>query len=330
VKNLLVILGMPLNGVPNPWEHFDVPAIMLNAYEIIKRAGLRKKIRKEGGLHNFLNYNGKIFLDSGGYQAMKNKITINLDVLKKVYHTVKADYYFSLDYPSLNVVYDIEKIRLTISNYLELRKYFNNLIPVIHPPQYRAIEEFETYRKHDSKYIAIGGLVPLMLTSKGISNGRKRAIDLIAEIRSKHKSKLHIMGLGAPTIIPIIKALNVSSTDSATWRIKAAHGKIMLPFGGERYVSKRGAKFGVVPLNEEEKNLIEKIKCPILNEFGWEGLQTSFQIRALFNAWVILNTPQNGFQLSGPFCKLLDYAKERADVKGIAKFRYYKDDDRKI
>jgi len=308
-------LGTPLNGVPKPWEHFDVPAIMVNAYEIVRSKKLKEEIRKAGSLKNFMNYDGTIYVDSGGYQAMKNKIDIDLNELKEVYKITRADYYFSLDYPSSSVGYDNEKTNLTISNYLKLKKYFDELIPVIHPPFRRAIEEFKIYRRYGSKYVAIGGLVPLVLTSRGISRGRKRAIDLIIEIRRKHNGQLHAMGLGAPTVIPILKLLNFTSTDSASWRIKAAHGKIMLPCGGERYISnRRKAKFGIVHLNNNEKKIIEKMGCPILESYGWEGLKESFKIRALFNAWITLHALEKN-NLSGPFYKLMEYTKERIKAK---------------
>jgi len=314
---LLLALGTPLKGTPRPWKNFEVPALMVNAYEIIKSKKLRQDIKKSGGLHNFLGFDGIIFLDSGGFQAMTHEVTIHLKSLGKIYKTAKADHYFSLDYPSLTARNSKKKIKLTIANYEELRKETEEVIPIVHPDLSRALVEYEAYRKHDPNYIAIGGLVPLMLTSKGISKGRKRAIDLIAEIKKRYNRSLHVMGLGAPTVTPILKTLACSSTDSAAWRIKAAHGKIMLPNSGERYVSRRGAKFNARALSEEEKHSIEKLQCSVLDEYGWEGLQGSFQIRALFNAWITLHASHKQNKLNGPFGKLQRYAEERAKTIGV-------------
>ena len=301
-------LGTPLKGRPRPWEHFKVPALMVNAYEIIKSENLHREIQAKGGLHEFLNYNGTIFLDSGGFQAMKHGIDIEISKLIDVYKMAEADYYFSLDYPSSSARNSEKKILRTISNFEKLRKAIEHIIPIVHPNIKRALREYKAYKQYNPEYIAIGGLVPLILTTKGLSNGRKRALDLMAEIRKRHKSYLHVMGLGAPTVIPILKILKCNSTDSAAWRIKAAHGKIMIPNKGERYVSNKKAKFGVVFLCEEDRQRIEEIGCPILKEHDWSCLEKSFEARALLNAWVTLYCTENNENTNGPFAALLKYA----------------------
>jgi queuine/archaeosine tRNA-ribosyltransferase len=313
-----VALGTPLKARPRPWEYFKVPALMVNAYEIIKDEDLRREIQARG-LHEFLNHDGIIFLDSGGYQAMKKGIDIKIEDLIHVYKLARSDFYFSLDYPSYTPKNSKIKIAKTIANYEKLCEALENVIPIVHPNINRALTEFEAYSKHSPQYIAIGGLVPLMLTTKGFLNGRKTAIDLIAKLRMLHEGKLHIMGLGAPTVLPIIEILNCDSTDSASWRLKAAHGKIMLPNGGERYISFKGAKFGVVPLNDHEIEFIEKLHSPIFKEYSWEDIQRSFEVRALFNAWITLlvaSKPEK-WEINGTFSKLLSYAKSYSSFKLI-------------
>ena len=304
---MLIALGTPLKGRPRPWEYFKVPALMVNAYEIIKNGRLRKEIQAKG-LHEFLNYDGTIFLDSGGYQAMRRGIDIKIEDLVYIYKLANADFYFSLDYPSYESSSSKSKIEKTIANYERLIKIVENVIPIVHPDINRALIEFDAYKKYSPEYIAIGGLVPLVLTTKGLMNGRKKAIDLIAKMRMLHKGLLHLMGLGSPTLIPIIKILKCDSTDSSSWRIKAAHGKIMLPDGGERHVANKPAKFGCIKLTEEEKMSLERYKCPIMKEFDWEDIENLFEVRALFNAWITLFVSRNSFEISGPFTKLLSYA----------------------
>jgi len=307
---MLIALGTPLKGKPHPWKYFKVPALIVNAYEIIKNKKIREEIQRKNGLHRYLDYDGIIFLDSGGFQIMKYNVNVRIDELIRIYKMAKADYYFSLDYPSLSIDNIEKKIARTIQNFKKLRKALENVIPVVHPNIERALKEYEAYREYDPEYIAIGGLVPLMLSTKGLLNGRRKAIEIIARIRKMHHKLLHVMGLGSPTILPILKILGCNSTDSSAWRIKAAHGKIMLPNGGERYVSTKRASFGVIPLNEEEKSLIEKLNCPILNEYGWSKIRDTFEVRALFNAWVTLYANMNNYtQINGSFNKLLEYAK---------------------
>jgi tRNA-guanine family transglycosylase len=305
---LLIALGTPVRGIPRPWQYFEVPALMVNAYEIIKNETLRREIQAKGGLHNFLDYDGIIFLDSGGFQAMRYNFDIKIKKLIEVYKMANADYYFSLDYPSINPGDEEERILRTIRNFKKLRKIIENVIPVVHPNTERAVREYEAYKEYDPEYIAIGGLVPLMLSTRGLSDGRKKSIDLMIKIRSMHNKSVHVMGLGSPTVIPILKIIGCTSTDSSAWRVKAAHGKIMLPNGGERYVSGRNAKFGVTPLSEEEITFISKLGCPVLKEYDFDELTKSFEVRALFNAWVTLHANSNNYEVNGPFGKLLGYA----------------------
>lgn len=143
---MLVALGTPLTSNPRPWKHFEVPALLVNAYEIIKRKGLLNEIRLKGGLHSFLEYDGVVFMDSGGFQAMKYGVEIDLNKLAKIYLTVDADYYFSLDYPSLSSKEKTrKKIDRTIKNFKKMRKHIEKLIPIVHPNLTRALEEYEAY-----------------------------------------------------------------------------------------------------------------------------------------------------------------------------------------
>jgi len=296
--------------------YFEVPALLVNSYEILKNEKLYLKIRERGGIKKFLDYDGIVYLDSGGFQAMRHKLDIDLKVLVKIYRASRADYYFSLDYPSPKAIASDDDVSRTITNYKELRKSIRDVIPIVHPPYERMLKEFEAYMEYDPLVMAIGGLVPLVRTVKGVLNGRRRAIEMIASLRERFSNSLHVMGLGAPTIIPILKTLRCDSTDSASWRVKAAHGKIMLPNGGERYVSSRNANFGVIKLKEEEIRELEKLDCPILKEFGWEGITNSFEVRALFNAWITLYSISNEVkseEMNGPFAKLLTYAAELMD-----------------
>jgi hypothetical protein len=90
----------------------------------------------------------------------------------------------------------------------------------------------------------------------------------------------------------------------------------MLPNGGERYISLKDAQFGVIPLSARELELLEKLQSPILKEYGWEKLRSSFEVRALFNAWITLlvaSRPEQ-WEVNGTFGKLICYAKQKAIV----------------
>lgn len=303
-----LILGWAFENPIYLWRYFKVPAIIVNPISMIKKATLSKEIRKKGGLHEYLEYNGKIYLDSGGFQILKNNINITLDQLMEIYEITNADYFFSLDIPTdpkddINICQ--RKMKKTIENYIELRKKYENVIPVIHPPLENALEMCRIYfnELNYDKLLSIGGLVPLIM-----GNSKKSIVEILFNVKKMYSGPIHVLGLGAPTIIPTLKILNIDSSDSASWRIKAAYGKIMLHNGGERHVTKRKAKFGGKKISKEEIETIYSLNCPILEKFGWGKIESSFTVRALFNAWVSLYSSKNHFHPRGPFKSMYKYA----------------------
>jgi len=56
---------------PKDLKEMDVQAIIANAFVLFLRPGV-KIIKKAGGLHKFMGYDGTIFTDSGGFQKMRD------------------------------------------------------------------------------------------------------------------------------------------------------------------------------------------------------------------------------------------------------------------
>jgi len=314
-----LILGTPIaNRSISPWKYFEVPAIMVNSAEIIKKKML-EKIKAKGGLHKYLEYNGEIYLDSGGFQILNNNMHIPLNRLVKVIETTGADYFFSLDIPSSpsdSFRIREKKRKKTVENYVKLKKKYDSVIPIVQPPPENATIMCKTYTNDMGydKTISIGGLVPLIM-GRGANNSRTTVIKTIFGVRKMCSNPTHVMGIGAPTLIPTLQILDVNFADSTSWRIKAAYGKIMLPSGGERHITRRRAKFGRIKLSEDEKERIDALKCPIIEEFGWEKMKSSFTVRALYNAWVSLYSSKGHFIPHGPLKSLYKYALDLLETK---------------
>jgi len=320
-----IILGTPITGTPKPWEYFDVPAIMVNAYELIKSQKIFKKV-KEKGLRKILNFDGEIYVDSGGYQCLRHGIHIDVKSIAKIYKILDADYYVSLDYPlnisNVDSKSENKSMRLmkkvakrNVRNYKVLYKEYKvkNLIPVLHPPEQLASTEYQLLIEiTDSDIFAFGGLVPYFLTTKGVSNGRKVGIKMLYWLRKIYPGKIHVMGLGAPSIIPILSKLNIDSTDSSTWRLKAAYGKIILPGKGERHISSREINFGRKKISSEEIEMVNRILDDLCISITYEDLKCSFKLRALFNAYVVLRY-NNYYSDDNAFRALLEYASSKID-----------------
>jgi len=60
---------------PRDLEEIGINAIISNAFVLSLRPGL-KTIKKAKGIHNFMNYKGAIFTDSGGFQKIKDSFYI--------------------------------------------------------------------------------------------------------------------------------------------------------------------------------------------------------------------------------------------------------------
>lgn len=260
---------------------------------MLRNPRLRRSIERSGGLREFLDYDGLVYLDSGGYQLMTKSIDIDVDDIRRLYSDVEADWYFSLDYPIFpNDTPEAmrKKVRKSIQNFSALSRSFDRIIPIVHPSVERAVRMYLRYCELMTlSNVSIGGLVPLILTRRGTQDSRKLAIQLIYRIRRMHAESLHVLGLGSPSLIPALKVLKVDTTDSSSWRISAAFGMVVIPLKGQRHLGSRRIVFGRYYLTEAERSSVEQMRCPVLNEFGWDEVAESFRVRALFNAWMILH-----------------------------------------
>jgi len=66
-------------NTPRYWETFpNIQTAMFNAYYILaNKRKIKDKLMESKGLHNFLNYPGVAFVDSGGFLTLRRGITID-------------------------------------------------------------------------------------------------------------------------------------------------------------------------------------------------------------------------------------------------------------
>lgn len=291
-----IVLGTPVIGArPRPWIELNLPIpILVNSFNLIKR----RPSPGDAPLHSLMQHEGEVWLDSGGYQFLKRGIEIGVDDIVDIYSRYwDAQAYLSLDYPPSPLDSREEawlKMRRSLANYVELSKRLPgfNIVPVIH--FYRdvnlSMDMLKMALDHGPSMIAIGALVPYILMTHNVpKNSRRMALEFIMRVKENHP-KVHVLGLGSPIITPILRALELHSTDTATWRLKAVYGKVMMPGGGERHVTGRDIKFGKkeATLNDinELYGFLKSTGFPMLDDF-WAKLD-NFEYRALINAWVVL------------------------------------------
>lgn len=296
-----VILGTPVFAVPKPWHYFEVPAIMVNAYDMLTKNVLA---RGETTIHELLQCDIKyeIWIDSGGYQFLRHGIEPPLEKIVQIYRRFgEARYFLNVDYPPSpqddeNLLR--KKLEKSYRNYVKLLKEVEGcVVPVLHY-HYRediVLEYLKKYLEHSPEIIAVGALVPYVLILRGVKgNSRLRALSFLKRLVDEvgGKVKIHVLGLGSPIIIPILEAIGVSSTDSSTWRVKAAYGKIVLPGGGEIHVTNRRVNFGKRKATEsdlaEVRSFLVSHGFPLVDRF--DLIYSSFEYRALVNAFIVVHS----------------------------------------
>ncbi len=327
-----LVLGT-IFGRPYPWVYgVRVKAVMVNAYEIVQR-GIIDKI-KESGLRELLNIdeNVELWIDSGGYQFLKRKINFDVERLAKIYNSIDADYYVSLDYPPLptdNNETRLNKIRKTIVNYHKLYRLLSNdkrhrLLPVYHVSSSVLLDkQYNEYSNAD--YAAVGGLIPYIMQLAG-RNSRLKAITFLSLVKKYTGQQIHALGIASPAMIPILRSARIDSADTMTWRHKAAYGKIIIPGMGERHVTGRRISFGPRYITSRDWDMLarylEEFNETVLRTYGYSisihDIKESFESRALFNAWSILYISSKNYDgeliVSSSFKKLYNIVKEYVEI----------------
>ncbi len=293
-----LIFGHPAPQVIPLWDYFPVRAIMLNAFHISK---LMDKVRSAGGVRKLFGIPDEVevWMDSGGYQYLQRGINISVDDVIKVFNVSKPDYCMMLDKPiTPSDPLESEKIIENVNTF----KYMKNrveceLFAILHP-----VSDLEKYVDlYSSERYALGGLIPHIMHRR---SNRNKGIEYLRKVRRIVKHYLHAMGLGSATMIPILKTMLYESTDTQTWRHKAAYGKIILPGRGERHITDRAINFGKKKIAEEEikelELLIEDFRIETGLSMSYNDLKKDFTKRAIFNAWILFKLSNDApFELWG-------------------------------
>jgi 7-cyano-7-deazaguanine tRNA-ribosyltransferase len=161
---------------------------------------------------------------------------------------------------------------------MEINKKYaiSDYIPVVHAGDWLSeyLKALEAEDIDVSSDLALGGLVPRLLSTKG-SSSRKEVIDAIKETRDAYPgTSLHVFGIGGLTTLHLAAVLEVDSIDSVGWRIRAAYGSIFITGKGERSLKKLGSWNGT-EVSEEEMEVLKRCSCPACKKYGLDGLMAS-------------------------------------------------------
>ena len=296
-----LFLGHLMDHKPKLWETSKLDNLMVNAYFILKKASTYNKI-VEMGIHKYLDYDGLVMMDSGGYLFQK-KEEMDLDPLKvlDLYENSRPDIGVVLDHPfdpnSSNLI-NKKRWDITLKNTAIMIESNSKvpLMPVIHGYSLKELEKACSDIKKiddDPKLIGLGSLVPLIFSttagSKRFPDCMQFVMESVKLIRREFPDvMIHAFGIGSTLTMHLMYSVGTDSLDSTGWRIKAAYGMIQLPGVSDRHVKTRNN--GRRHLDIAEKRILAKCECPICSgkniEERMDILDENFIPRAVHNAWV--------------------------------------------
>lgn len=265
---MILALGTPLPANVKPWKYFDVDAVMVSAYYILKSASVKRRVY-EKGLKDYLDFDGLVILDSGVFQLMNSHKEVELERISELYsHIEGADVKLSFDWPDDRIT----------QNYKQMTKFC--VEPVI---PYTKLDLLEYFEDENCEWIFIGRLAK-MLMKRG-RHGFGRMTTALSRIRSLSSKKLWSLGVGNSKTLPILINTSFDGSDTSSYRVAAAYGDIIVPEKGTQHISgrKSGKKNWGMRIAEEEeiKLFLEKLG------FTYDDLKTSFEKRTVFNAYTL-------------------------------------------
>ena len=255
----------------HPWEMTNTQAILLNAFDLLANKRTRmftSKIRQaEGTLHEYVEFDGPLMLDSGAFNFQKQaEISIDsLDVLS-VGIELGADISVVLDHPFLpnSECTEIDArwtntVKNTRSMFEKLKDWDGNLpdnfqlMPVLHGHDTetlkRAFNDIVRIWGQEPTIVGIGSLAPLA------RNGSKRTvIDTICTVRKLlPNAHIHCFSLGSALLMLFAFYCGADTVDSQTWIMSAAFKYVQLPGSHLTRFSPREA--------EKDPTKYKKIQC---------------------------------------------------------------------
>ena len=245
----------------SPWEMTGTQAILVNAYDFLANHRTRQvasEIRKEQAkLHEHIEFNGPLMLDSGGFNFQKHA-DISIDALEVLNLGIacEVDVSVVLDHPFLPKSADEEiSIRWgnTLANTRRMFKKFTSrngelpsdfqLMPVLHGHDDKTLErchkEIVEIWGNDPPIVGIGSLAPLA------RNGSKRkVIEILCKARQLFPdAHIHCFSLGSALLMLFAFYCGADTVDSQTWILSAAFKNVQLPgFPWTRFSARERAK----------------------------------------------------------------------------------------
>lgn len=310
-------LGHDLKNPFAVWKHVaGCSGVMVSAFQVFERRWFRDAAT-QAGVHAALEFDGPVFLDSGGFQLQRNPETsICRRRVVDLGMAIGADVCAVLDYPldpRVSTPANRQRWAKTLSStrYTCRRLTPARLAPVLHAynvkeiePRMRALRALCTA----PAMWCFGSMVPLFHGSyigrrfarRGSDAGafERRWVLLTALVREMRRASgkelLHVFGAGSLSTIFLLFLAGVDSVDSASWRLKAAFGAIQLPGLSDRFLGTRQDRSKSRRLLTPAcREILSRCSCPECESLNLErriqNLRRHFIARATHNAHVLIS-----------------------------------------
>lgn len=254
---------------------------------------------------HFKHRSGVIF-DSGGYYVQQGVISYD-DLYQKLltyYHENNwASWYVLPDYVptssmTLSEVDECVKATVTVSKLFfaempfELRSY---AMPVV---QGYTLEQMayciDNYADMGVNRLGFGSF-STSGNNNSINTVTRQSVEMIEFLKQhteRHNLKLHLFGVGTPSVLPLFHKLGIDSFDSSCWSRTVGYGNVYLPFRGRRNITQRMAReIGGEAYRPGDFAALKNLTghdCPYCIDI--EALKQSRVRQMLHNLYVILET----------------------------------------
>lgn len=330
-------LGHDLKSRLRVWTRVrDCPGIMLSAHQVLmsNESFLRKSGRQ--GVHSYLEYQGPIFLDSGGFHFQQSgNVSTGVADLVRTQAALRPDLTAVLDiplHPQASTEENGRRWRQTLRNTEQmLARSGGSLAVVVHSYNAsHAQRRCQQLRRltPDPPVVCIGSLVPLLrgqgVAKKFVSrNGEasqshqlwRYIVRLIQCVRAAFPNALlHVFGAGTLSTVWFLYLLGVDSVDSVAWRLKAAYGAIRLPGLGDRYMTDFMHTRTRRRVSPECLRMLGACSCSACDGLPLRRrvamLAESFEARAVHNAQAFIDEVER-FRLAARDGNAVDFVRER-------------------
>lgn len=282
-------------------EELGVDAVITNMYHLLMRPGI-ELVEDGGGLHDFMNFDGVIFTDSGGFQMIRKGFDKDLDADRVKF---KSDH-------------DGTVFEITPEKAIDMQKRLDSdvMMCLDHCPPYPAQEgEVREATERTTKWarkcseeggdifgISQGGVTPQLRRKScedmveigfqgyalgGLSIGEPREdmyhmIDIADDVYPDDRPR-YLMGLGSPVEMLEAVERGVDIFDSAYPTRNARHRTVFTSHGT---IDIRKSRF-----KEDRRPLEEGCDCPICSEYTRAYI--NHLCRADELAWMRMTTVHN-------------------------------------